>query len=457
MERANPFRERILRLLDPDPHLLLAITDSTYSFWVDGIVPAIALFILLMCSALASGSEAALFSLKPTDLARLETDEVAADSIILELLNGPRLILATLLILNNFVNVGIVILSNLLADHWLPNWGGWLDFVVRVIGITTLILFFGEILPKVYGTRKPLDFARTVAPFVRGAQRVLMPLSRLLIHSGNFLEGQRKRPAPQLSVGDLGQALELTQAPLEGQEEAKILRGIVRFGETSVRQILKPRTEIVAVTERASFGSVLDLIRSAGYSRIPVFREDLDDITGVLYIKDLLPYIDAADGFDWKQLIRPAFFVPEAKKIDDLLQEFRDRRIHMAIVVDEFGGTSGLVTLEDIIEEIVGDISDEFDDDELNYSKLDDNTYLFEGRVPLNDFCRVLALDPEEIEEFSAEADTLAGLILEVHGRFPEAGDQVVLGPMTFTIESVEHRRIQRVKVERVPDHAERS
>lgn len=437
--------------------MLLALTDSTYAFWVDGIIPLAALLILLLSSALASGSEAALFSLKPADLAALEAEETPVDRLVLGFVDSPRLILATLLIMNNLVNVGVVILSNLLADQWFPVYGGWFDFAVRVLGITALILFFGEILPKVYATRKPLEYARMVAPWVNAIQRLLMPLSRLLIHSGNFLEGQRRRPAPQLSVGDLGQALELTQAPLEGQEEAKILRGIVRFGETSVRQILKPRTELVAVTERAPFGSVLDLIRSAGYSRIPVFREDLDDITGVLYIKDLLPYIDAADGFDWKQLMRPAFFVPESKKIDDLLQEFRDRRIHMAIVVDEFGGTSGLVTLEDIIEEIVGDISDEFDDDELVYSRLDENTYLFEGRVPLNDFCRVLALDPEEIEEFSAEADTLAGLVLEVHGRFPEAGDRVELGPLTFIIEAVEQRRIQRVKVERTPEPTDRS
>ncbi len=413
----------------------------------EGILPGIALAVLLFCSGLVSGSEAALFSLKPAELEKLENEEHPNDKEILKLVDSPRHLLATLLIANNFVNVGIVILSNMLADRWLPVYGDQIDFAIRVVGITAVILFFGEILPKVYGTRKPLEFSRSVVLFVSGLQRFLAPIGKLLIHSGNFIDGSRKRPAPQLSVGELGQALELTGTPLGGQEENQILRGIVKFGETSVRQIFKPRTEIVALAQSARFEEVLALIRSAGYSRMPVYKEDLDEISGVLYIKDLLPYIDAAPGFDWKQLMRPAFFVPENKKIDDLLQEFRDRKIHMAIVVDEFGGTSGLVTLEDIIEEIVGDISDEFDDDDLIYSRLDENTFVFEGRISLNDFYRIAGLDSSDYEDFSSEADTLAGLILEAHGRFPEMGEKLQLGSLHFTIEAVARHRIQRVKV----------
>lgn len=370
----------------------------------------------------------------------------------MELLEKPKTLLATILISNNLINVGIVILSSYILSNFIEETQDPLTFfLIQVIAITFLILLFGEILPKVYASRNALLFSKRMAGFLAIIVWLFRPLSTVLIRSGNLLDRGVRRGGGNnqevLSVNDLSQALELTQESTSGIEEQRLLEGIVRFGNTNVKQIMTPRLDVIALEEKKTYQEVLQSIRDAGFSRIPVFQETFDQISGVLYIKDLLPHLDASEDFEWVKLQRPAFFVPEQKKIDDLLQEFRAKRIHMAVVVDEFGGTSGIVTLEDVIEEIVGDISDEFDVEELIFSKLDDNTYVFEGKTPLNDFYKVIDIIGNEFEEEKGEADTLAGFLLEIAGKFPELQEEIVFNQYRFTVEALDNRRIQRIKV----------
>lgn len=415
-------------------------------------IPIVILLFLLVSSALVSGSEVAFFSLQPNDLNTLDSGNSEADDRVLQLLEKPKTLLATILISNNLINVGIVILSSYILKNSLNAIEDPLIlFLIQVIGITFVILLFGEILPKVYASRNALTFSRRLSAALSVTVWVFGPFAKILVQSGNLLDKGVNRNNPSskeaLSVDDLSQALELTQEPTGGFEEQKLLEGIVRFGNTNVKQIMTPRLDVTALEKNAPYAEVLNLIREAGFSRIPVYSESFDQIEGMLYIKDLLPYIEASEDFDWNKLLRKPFFVPEQKKIDDLLQEFRSKRIHIAIVVDEFGGTSGVVSLEDVIEEIVGDISDEFDDEELVYSKLDEFTYVFEGKTPLNDFYKVLDIDGNQFEEEKGESDTLAGFVLEIAGKFPDLQEQVVFENFTFTVEALKERRIQRVKV----------
>ena len=441
--------------MDPDPLQSYLLLDTGSALWaaLGMLLPLITLLFLLIGSALVSGSEVAFFSLRPADVQALDNRSSDADKRVLELLERPKTLLATILISNNLINVGIVILSGyILAEQLASIHDPLMLFLVQVVGITFLILLFGEILPKIYASRNALIFSRRMSGPLTIVVWIFRPVSGLLVRSGNLLDRGVRRAGSgvleALSVDDLSQALELTQEPTNGLEEQRLLEGIVRFGNTNVKQIMTPRLDMIALEEKQAYPEVLELIREAGYSRIPVYHETLDQVTGILYIKDLLPYIEASNDFDWVKLIRKPFFVPEQKKIDDLLQEFRAKRIHMALVVDEFGGTSGLVTLEDVIEEIVGDISDEFDVDELVFSKLDDNTYVFEGKTPLNDFYKVLQIDGSDFEEEKGEADTLAGFVLEIAGKFPDLQEEVHFGRFTFVVEALEHRRIQRVKVQ---------
>ncbi|MDA8566530.1 gliding motility-associated protein GldE [Schleiferiaceae bacterium] len=402
--------------------------------------------LLLICSALISGSEVAFFSLNASDLESLEENK-AENEKINNLLKQPEELLGTILIANNFVNVGIVILSSfLLNEYFSPeNWSTLAVFLVEILSITTVLLLFGEILPKVYARSSRLSFAKLVAGFLSGIHKILLPLSRRLSKTVNRLSIEGK--GPSISVDDLEQALELTSDDNTKEEEQRILKGIVRFGSTSVKEVMTPRTSVVAIDEKTGYHEALNKMTESGYSRIPVFEENLDQIKGLLYVKDLLPYMDASEKFGWQDLMRQPFFVPESKKIDDLLGEFQRRRVHLAIVVDEFGGTSGVITLEDVLEEIVGEISDEFDDDDLSYSKLDDYNFVFEASIPLIDLCRVLDLPKDRFDAVDGESDTLAGLVLELAGKFLDKGEVISYDEFTFLVESTDQRKIIRVKI----------
>ena len=404
------------------------------------------LLLLLICSALISGSEVAFFSLNASDLESLEENN-AENERINNLLKQPEELLGTILIANNFVNVGIVILSSfLLNEYFSPeNWSTLAVFLVEILSITTVLLLFGEILPKVYARSSRLSFAKLVAGFLSGIHKILLPLSRRLSKTVNRLSIESK--GPSISVDDLEQALELTSDDNTKEEEQRILKGIVRFGSTSVKEVMTPRTSVVAIDEKTGYHEALNKMTESGYSRIPVFEENLDQIKGLLYVKDLLPYMDASEKFGWQDLMRQPFFVPESKKIDDLLGEFQRRRVHLAIVVDEFGGTSGVITLEDVLEEIVGEISDEFDDDDLSYSKLDDYNFVFEASIPLIDLCRVLDLPKDRFDAVDGESDTLAGLVLELAGKFLDKGEVIRYDEFTFLVESTDQRKIIRVKI----------
>lgn len=404
------------------------------------------LLLLLICSALISGSEVAFFSLNASDLESLAENN-AENERINNLLKQPEELLGTILIANNFVNVGIVILSSfLLNEYFSPeNWSTLAVFLVEILSITTVLLLFGEILPKVYARSSRLSFAKLVAGFLSVIHKILLPLSRRLSKTVNRLSIEGK--GPSISVDDLEQALELTSDDNTKEEEQRILKGIVRFGSTSVKEVMTPRTSVVAIDEKTGYHEALNKMTESGYSRIPVFEENLDQIKGLLYVKDLLPYMDASEKFGWQDLMRQPFFVPESKKIDDLLGEFQRRRVHLAIVVDEFGGTSGVITLEDVLEEIVGEISDEFDDDDLSYSKLDDYNFVFEASIPLIDLCRVLDLPKDRFDAVDGESDTLAGLVLELAGKFLDKGEVISYDEFTFLVESTDQRKIIRVKI----------
>lgn len=417
-----------------------------------GLVVLIAVLVLLLiCSALISGSEVAFFSFNASDLEVLEENSADNDKIN-GLLQQPEELLGTILIANNFVNVGIVILSSfLLNEYFSPeSWSPLVVFLVEILAITSVLLLFGEILPKVYARSSRLSFARMVVGFLSRIHSILLPLSRRLSKTVNRLAIEGK--GPSLSVDDLEQALELTSDESTSEDEQRILQGIVRFGSTSVKEVMTPRTSVVAIEQRTGYHEALSKMTESGYSRIPVFEENLDQIKGLLYVKDLLPYMDASENFGWQDLMRQPFFVPESKKIDDLLGEFQRRRVHLAIVVDEFGGTSGVITLEDVLEEIVGEISDEFDDDDISYSKLDDYNFVFEASIPLVDLCRVLDLPKDRFDAVDGESDTLAGLVLELAGKFLGKGEEISHDEFTFKVESVDQRKIIRVKVTITPE-----
>lgn len=438
--------------MDPDPSSIFFLTSINFDASL--IIPIIVLGFLLIGSALVSGSEVAFFSLTPGDKDELSQSEDSRDKVILQLLDEPEKLLATILVNNNFINIGIVLLSSFLYNE-IFNFGETaihilglsleVGFLVEIVGITFLILLFGEILPKVYANTNTLSFARTMARPMFTSRKVIRPLISILTTTGKIFGSPRKSGG--ISMNELEQALDLTDDETTSADEQKILRGIVRFGSTTVKQIMKPRTDIVAFDVNESYKRVMEVLLECGYSRIPVYRDSSDEIVGVLYIKDLLPHIDADDNFEWQSLLREPFFVPGSKKIDDLLKEFQEKKIHLAVVVDEFGGTDGIVTLEDVIEEIVGDISDEFDVEELVYSKLDDQNYIFEGKTQITDFYRVLDIQDEPFTAIKGDADTLAGVLLELSGQFPEKGHVEQFEQFSFMVEAVDQRRIKRIKV----------
>ncbi len=412
------------------------------------MIAAILAAVLLLMSAFASGSEIAFFSLSPSDVAELEDGKFGADKKIQNLRDDSERTLATILIANNFVNVTIIMLLNYVIAGVI-SFGEralLLQFLFTTVILTFLLLLFGEIMPKVYARQDPLKFCRRCVGGIMFARKLFWPIENILLKSGMMAEKIIQKENHVLSVDDLEQALELTDKN-DIKDEQNMLKGIIRFGDETAKEVMTSRQNIIDLDIRSNYADVLKCIEDNNYSRIPVYQDNTDNIRGILYIKDLLPHLTKSSNFRWQSLIRPPYFVPETKKIDDLLREFQENKVHIAIVVDEFGGTSGIVTLEDILEEIVGEINDEYDEEEKFYSKLNYNTFIFEGKTLLTDLCRILNVDDEEFEEVEGDADTLAGLLLEIKGDFPSIHEKIDYKNYTFEVMNVEERRISKIKV----------
>ena len=411
------------------------------------IIAVVLACILLVFSGYASGSEIAFFSLSPNDLNELDEEKNNSDRQIIALREDSERTLATILITNNLVNVTIIMLCNYFFDHVIDfGVAYWLQFVVITILLTFLLLLFGEIMPKVYAGQHALAFCRFSAGGILRLSSLFRPLSAILIRSGMLAEKVVQKENHVLSVDDLEQALELTDEN-ELKEEKDMLEGIVRFGDETAKEVMTSRQDVVDLDFRSSFPDVLKCIVENNYSRIPVYQGSIDNIRGILYIKDLLPHLSKPASFRWQSLIRPPYFVPETKKIDDLLRDFQENKVHIAIVVDEFGGTSGIITLEDILEEIVGEINDEYDEEEKSYTRINANTYIFEGKTLLSDFYKIFDLDDETFEEVEGDADSLAGLLLEIKGDFPELNEKIDFQNFTFSVTGLDGHRISKIKV----------
>jgi gliding motility-associated protein GldE len=425
--------------------VLAAIPAGTSFFYT---LLSVVLVGLLVLSALFSGAEAGFFSLSPDDLDRYRKSRFPADRLTARLLEKPKRLLATILVTNCFVNISIVVLSAYLVLSLAgPDWANsWLFALVTLL-VSFAIVFFGDVLPKVYATEKKHPFLRSVSYLLAAANVLFRPLSWLLVHTTSSVEKYIQKRGYKITVDELNQALELSTGANTTASEQEILSGIVNFGTIAARQIMQPRVDVTAVSADLTFHELMDRINKSGYSRIPVYEDSIDQIEGILYIKDLLPHLDENEAFAWQKLIRPPYFIPENKKIGDLLRDFQSRRVHMAVVVDEYGGTSGVVTLEDIIEEIVGDIQDEFDEESKSIMQLDEHTYVFEGKISLNDFCRALDVDSEAFDEVRGDSESLGGLLLEMFSRLPTVGEKTSFGGFTFSIMSVDNKKIRRVKV----------
>ena len=411
------------------------------------IIAAVLAAILLVFSGFASGSEIAFFSLSPQDLNEMDPEHNSTDEQVKKLRDDSERTLATILITNNFVNVTIIMLCNYIFAH-IVDFGKavWLQFLCITVLLTFLLLLFGEIMPKIFARQNPLAFCRRMVGPLMALRSFFWPLGSILLRSGILAEKVVPQDNHVLSVDDLEQALELTDKN-EIKEEQSMLQGIIRFGDETVKEVMTSRQDVVDIDIKSSYADVLKCIVENNYSRIPVYQNNSDNIRGVLYIKDLLPHLSKPSAFRWQTLIRPPYFVPETKKIDDLLREFQDNKVHIAIVVDEFGGTSGIVTLEDILEEIVGEINDEYDEEEKTYTRLNRNTYVFDGKTLLSDFCRILNVNDDEFCEVEGDADTVAGLLLEIKGDFPEVHEKLSYKNYLFEILEIEERRIAKVKI----------
>ncbi|RDI57069.1 gliding motility-associated protein GldE [Flavobacterium glaciei] len=428
--------------MDPEPSLFFAYAiDTNLVFGFVGIV------VLLFCSALISGAEVALFSLSQKDIDETLQENNSKGKFIAALLEKPKKLVATLLVANNIITISIVLLFSLVGKTiFSAVTTPLLKFILEILTAAFLILLFGQVLPKVYASRNNIKFAKLIVYPIAFLDKLLSPISLPMRAVTIYLHNKLAKQKTNFSVDQLSQALELTASDETSTEEQKILEGIVSFGNTDTRQVMSPRIDIFALEIDESFSVICPKIIEKGYSRIPVYRDNIDQIEGVLYVKDLLPHINTNE-FDWKSLLREPFFVPENKKLDNLLKDFQSMKSHLAIVVDEYGGTSGLVSLEDVIEEIVGDISDEFDDENINYSQIDDKNYLFEGKINLKDFYRIIDVDEELFEIKKGEAETLAGFILEILGNFPKKNQKISFENCLFTVEAVDQKRVKQIKV----------
>ena len=437
--------------MDPDSYLcrLAELFDgvTVYPPSVGAIVAISLAVLLLFASGFVSASEIAFFSLSPTDLSEIEEEEHPSDKRIMDLLKDTERLLATILISNNFVNVTIIMLCNFFFAE-VVDFGGSVsvEFLIITVVLTFLLLLFGEIMPKIYSAQHTLKFCRFAAPVIGILKKVFSPISNLLVRSTVIVNKCVSKRNYNISVDELSQALELTDKT-EISEESNILEGIIRFGGETAVEVMTPRLDMVDLDITSTFKEVLDFVVENGYSRVPVYEDSRDNIKGILYIKDLLPHLKKDESFRWQNLIRPAYFVPETKMIDDLLRDFQANKIHIAIVVDEFGGTSGIVTMEDIIEEIVGEINDEYDEEERSYVKINDRTFVFEAKTLLSDFYKIVKIDSDVFEDVEGDADTLAGLLLEIKGEFPKQHEKLEYERFQFEVLEMDARRILKVKV----------
>jgi gliding motility-associated protein GldE len=433
---------------DPLPNLLLLAVEPSISVSSVALISSV-LVALLFLSAVLAGSEVAFFSLNADQRISLRESEVSSEKKVSQLLDKPQQLLATLLISINFVNIIFITLANYLTSMVLgqQSMETLLVTLFLLFGVTFIITFFGELIPKVWAQQNNLNFARYSAPLISFLNFVFSPLSKALLGISGLIEKRVKKKSYTLTSQELNQALEITTDENTSDREKDILRGILNFGNISVKSVMQARRDIVAFDTSMNFHELMDLINKNGYSRVPVYNETIDKIEGILYIKDLLKHIDQDEKFDWLPLLHTPFFVPENKKIDDLLYDFQEKRVHMAIIVNEYGETEGLVTMEDIIEEIVGEINDEFDEVEADYKKIADNIYVFEAKTSLNDFCRVFEIEAAYFEKAKGESETLAGLIIELFGRIPSAGEEIEFEDFTFKVQSVDTRRIKKVRV----------
>lgn len=413
------------------------------------VVALVVALLLLFVSGFVSASEVAFFSLSPADLDEIQDEKSQADKSIHGLLERSEFLLASILIVNNFVNVAIVMLCTYGINEWVTFKSDVLSFILQTVLLTFILLLFGEIMPKIYAQKRSLSFVRKGVPILVFLERICRPLAHVLVSSTSIINKKVTRRRIDLSPDELKKALDLTQKEIP--EEKQMLEEIIKFYNKTADEIMTQRLDMVAVEIHTSFRTILDFIIKNGHSRIPVYDETEDQIKGILYIKDLLPYIDKPDTFHWQSLIRPAYFVPETKKIDDLLEEFRTNKIHMAIVVDEYGGTSGIATMEDILEEIVGEIADEYDDDEQLFIRLADGSLIFEAKILLTDFYRAIKASPMEFGKLTEEVDTLAGLLLEIKGDFPHRGEVIEYNNYRFQILEIDERRILKVRFNRIP------
>ncbi len=435
--------------MDEEPYyqVIGSIFDVTvYPFTINLLIAIIVVLLLLILSALVSGAEAAFFSLSPSEINRIKSSKHKSDLIITRLLGIPEKLLATILVTNNMLNIGIIVISAYVSSSLFDFRNSQvLGFIVEVVVITLIIVFFGEILPKIYSIRYSGKVAAFMAIPLEISEKIFRPLNFLLINSTAWIPQRLSHQKKNISIDELSDALDLTKHGIS--EDQKILEGIVKFGNINASEIMTPRVDIVGTSTQTRFKNLISSIVESGYSRIPVFNSHLDDIKGILYIKDLLPHLDKPDSFNWQSLMRPAYFIPESKMINDLLKEFQTSKIHMAVVIDEYGGTLGIVTLEDILEEIVGEITDESDSDEITHTKIDDRNFLFEGKVLLNDFFKVFNAEEDIFDGIKGEADTLAGLILELKGEMPRKNESFTCKGFTFTVKSVDQRRIKQIQV----------
>ncbi len=433
--------------MDPEPSVLISNLIVTNTSFITSII---LLVILLACSALISGAEVALFSLTKSNIDEGLENKSVNMQIIANLLERPKKLLATILVANNFINIAIVLLFAFIGETLFKDVTNTImRFLLEVVSATFLILLFGEIIPKIYASRNSVKFASFMARPLRVLDVIFSPISLPMRYTTLKIQERFGKQRSNLSVDQLSQALELTNDEDTTQEEQKLLQGIVSFGNTDTKQVMRPRMDLFALNIDTPFETIIKEIVDNGYSRIPVYEESIDDVKGVLYVKDLLPHLNKKK-FKWTTLLREPFFVPENKKLDDLMVEFQTKKVHLAVVVDEYGGTSGLVSLEDIIEEIVGDISDEYDDEDLVFTKLDDDNYSFEGKTPLKDVYKILHLEDNEAENFEnkkGEAETLAGFVLEISGGFPRVGSKINFKNYVFTIEALERKRIKQIKL----------
>jgi gliding motility-associated protein GldE len=418
------------------------------------------LLVLLFLSFVLAGAEVAFFSLTYKDINLLKSKQQPPYKRVVDLLEEPKTLLASLLIANSFINISIIIISNLLIDDMF-NFekfdAVWLEFVIKVVVVSFILLLFGEVMPKVLATNNNIRFAKDFGGIVQAVSYACAGLSKRLVNFSDVIEKKlsKKTYGGSYSLEELDHAIDLTTDSTASENEKNILKGIVKFGNITVKQIMKTRMDVHGISELTSYGELIASVKDLNYSRLPVYKEDLDNVVGMIHTKDLIPYLDEADDYDWKVLMRSPYFVHEQKLIEDLLNEFQSKHIHFAVVVDEFGGTSGIVTLEDILEEIIGDIKDEFDDEEAGFKKIDDNNYVFEGRTMLNDVCRIMDLQADIFDQVKGESDSLAGLVLELAGEIPQVSQIVNSGDFQFTVLEVEKYRINKVKITIKPHSAD--